>query len=190
MASKWKPEPPNFGPGWGTPREPNCWPPTQRYKWDSEADRFVEESPAERVARTVEQCHIDALRIERDLVAHDLLLGKVNNYAARRRLRFFLKHGQVYTFEGRRCLAVPCHWCHWLFSWKVLTYDHVVPRVVGGANRLDNLVPACGPCNWQRGQDWLDSPAGRAHVRRVRESYAQLRELNKRRDAAVYGGMP
>jgi 5-methylcytosine-specific restriction endonuclease McrA len=29
--------------------------------------------------------------------------------------------------------------------------DHVVARSNGGSSRLDNLVPACGPCNVRKG---------------------------------------
>jgi hypothetical protein len=33
---------------------------------------------------------------------------------------------------------------------RVATVDHVVPRSEGGANDLENLLPACGPCNRKR----------------------------------------
>lgn len=30
------------------------------------------------------------------------------------------------------------------------TVDHVIPKAVGGTNKIDNLVAACGPCNHYR----------------------------------------
>jgi 5-methylcytosine-specific restriction endonuclease McrA len=35
--------------------------------------------------------------------------------------------------------------------------DHVVPRILGGGNDVDNMVPACGYCNTIKGGKALDS---------------------------------
>ncbi|WP_155053930.1 HNH endonuclease [Streptomyces blattellae] len=34
---------------------------------------------------------------------------------------------------------------------KATTADHVLPLSKGGTNHIDNLRPACGPCNYRRG---------------------------------------
>lgn len=50
----------------------------------------------------------------------------------------------------RRVLADDplCHWCRTEPATQV---DHVVPRVRGGDERPENLVPSCEPCNLARG---------------------------------------
>lgn len=42
------------------------------------------------------------------------------------------------------------HEQHVAFQTLWLQYDHVVPHSAGGNNDLDNLVVACGPCNFGR----------------------------------------
>ena len=42
----------------------------------------------------------------------------------------------------------PCRWC----SAPATTADHwPVARIDGGTDHLDNLVAACGPCNYSHG---------------------------------------
>lgn len=46
----------------------------------------------------------------------------------------------------------PCHWC----GQRATTADHwPVGRDEGGPDTLDNLVPACRPCNASRGARYL-----------------------------------
>jgi 5-methylcytosine-specific restriction endonuclease McrA len=40
-----------------------------------------------------------------------------------------------------------CHWC----GGSADTVDHLIPRLFGGTDALDNLVAACGRCNTRRG---------------------------------------
>ena len=46
-----------------------------------------------------------------------------------------------------------CQYCGNHFAAKDLTLDHVTPRCYGGKKVWDNIVLACGPCNWQRSDD-------------------------------------
>jgi 5-methylcytosine-specific restriction endonuclease McrA len=41
-----------------------------------------------------------------------------------------------------------CRWCGGLAT----EADHLVAKVLGGTDDLDNLVAACRPCNAKRGQ--------------------------------------
>lgn len=53
--------------------------------------------------------------------------------------------------EARRQLLAskpPCHWC----GQPATEADHVIEHDAGGTDTLDNLVPACKPCNSRRGQ--------------------------------------
>ena len=39
-----------------------------------------------------------------------------------------------------------CHYC----PAPAASLDHIIPRALGGRNNLDNLVPACLPCNGRK----------------------------------------
>jgi len=52
-----------------------------------------------------------------------------------------------------------CAYCGGRFGTRDLTFDHVVPRSVGGKSSWDNLAPACVPCN-SRKRNRTPSAAG------------------------------
>lgn len=111
--------------------------------------------------------------VQRERLARELL-GHTANYTQRRRLRFFLQHGQVLTVpDAPRCLVVPCHWCRFVFPVRLMTLDHLVPKVLGGPDALKNMVPACGPCNQDRGKRWHLSPEGQAHMHAAARRHAR-----------------
>lgn len=43
-----------------------------------------------------------------------------------------------------------CQYCEERFALRRLTYDHVIPRVQGGATTWDNIVMSCYPCNGRK----------------------------------------
>jgi hypothetical protein len=59
-----------------------------------------------------------------------------------------------------------CHYCGVeLHPLRTFCIDHVIPRCAGGSDAMDNLVPACHPCNARKGgQD-------RSLCRRLRKRY-------------------
>jgi 5-methylcytosine-specific restriction endonuclease McrA len=44
-----------------------------------------------------------------------------------------------------------CQYCHGKFASKDLTFEHVIPRRLGGQTTWENIVAACVPCNSQKG---------------------------------------
>ncbi|MBI3180684.1 MAG: HNH endonuclease [Myxococcales bacterium] len=44
-----------------------------------------------------------------------------------------------------------CQYCGARVSRLDFTYDHVVPRALGGATRWENVVVSCVPCNQRKG---------------------------------------
>lgn len=44
-----------------------------------------------------------------------------------------------------------CQYCGKKFSYYELTYDHVIPRKLGGETKWDNIVTACKSCNGKKG---------------------------------------
>ncbi len=64
----------------------------------------------------------------------------------RRKAKLLVRHG-----DGFAC---PCAWC----GRRVWDHDLEQDRIdAGGPYRMDNLVPACGPCNRLRSDDTYDS---------------------------------
>lgn len=57
------------------------------------------------------------------------------------------------NLRKRRALRLrdgpDCYWCG--APGLGVTIDHVIPKSMGGSNRLENLVLACEPCNQARG---------------------------------------
>lgn len=51
----------------------------------------------------------------------------------------------VFLRDGFRC-----QYCAHKFSSQDLTFDHVVPRKLGGQTAWDNIVSACDPCNGRK----------------------------------------
>lgn len=48
----------------------------------------------------------------------------------------------------------PCYWCH---DARATTADHYpVGRDEGGPDTMENLVPACRPCNSRRGAIYVN----------------------------------
>lgn len=44
-----------------------------------------------------------------------------------------------------------CYYCHEKLAPSALQKEHKIPLARGGVNHLTNIVPACGPCNRQKG---------------------------------------
>lgn len=44
-----------------------------------------------------------------------------------------------------------CQYCGTAFSASDLTFDHVLPRSKGGRTNWENVVAACSPCNFRKG---------------------------------------
>ncbi|GEB57173.1 hypothetical protein GCM10017674_78470 [Streptomyces gardneri] len=61
----------------------------------------------------------------------------------RRRRRFMIWESMcVLSANDGQC----AYWC----SRKAETMDHVIPFANGGSDDLDNLLPACRPCNYEK----------------------------------------
>lgn len=63
-----------------------------------------------------------------------------------------------------------CQYCSNQFKPGRLTMDHVVPKSFGGKERFDNIVAACGPCNWRRGNNTRIQPKKQPY----RPSYMEM----------------
>jgi 5-methylcytosine-specific restriction endonuclease McrA len=68
--------------------------------------------------------------------------------------------------------------CHWCGIARATEADHLLESDAGGSNSMDNLVPACKPCNARRGQAY--------RVRKEREQNGVL-ELNTQKTTQSNG---
>jgi len=50
-----------------------------------------------------------------------------------------------------------CAYCGTKLIIKSMTVDHVVPLRQGGADELENMLPACRPCNHRKSSSTLES---------------------------------
>lgn len=64
--------------------------------------------------------------------------------APKRMVRFNRRN--IYIRDGYRC-----QYCSEVFSYGLLTFDHVIPQSHGGKTTWENIATACGPCNSRRG---------------------------------------
>ena len=61
-----------------------------------------------------------------------------------------------------------CQYCGKKFKPAKLTYDHVVPKALGGKTSWDNVVTACNDCNQKKG-DRIPRQAGMSLMKKPRK---------------------
>lgn len=57
------------------------------------------------------------------------------------------RHGQTEVPLGAGEPACRCYRCGTLLSVETVTVDRIIPGVLGGTYRRNNIRPACGLCN-------------------------------------------
>lgn len=62
--------------------------------------------------------------------------------------------------EARRRLLSDSPLCHWCQRNPATTADHLIEVDAGGERDLDQLVPACRPCNSRRGAQYRNAKNG------------------------------
>ncbi|NVD44682.1 HNH endonuclease [Qipengyuania atrilutea] len=61
-----------------------------------------------------------------------------------------------------------------------LTFDHVIPRRLGGKTTWENIATACGPCNMKKGGRTPDQAKMRLSLKPIRPTSWQLQQQGKR----------
>ncbi|WP_121096630.1 HNH endonuclease [Roseinatronobacter ekhonensis] len=88
-------------------------------------------------------------------------------------LREFVKPRKRVAFTRFNLFLRDEFACQYCGSRNDLTFDHVVPRKLGGVTSWENVVAACAPCNLRKGSKTL------------RESGMKLRQTPRRPDAEL-----
>jgi 5-methylcytosine-specific restriction endonuclease McrA len=70
--------------------------------------------------------------------------------------------------------------CQYCGSRHDLTFDHVVPRKLGGVTSWENVVAACAPCNLRKGSKTLRESGMRLRQPARRPDAEMLRNLGRR----------
>ena len=69
--------------------------------------------------------------------------------------------------RNRKQLLADSPRCHWCKKAPATDADHLVPYDAGGSDDLDNLVPACKPCNSKRGAAYVNNKRAHQQIRRA-----------------------
>lgn len=70
--------------------------------------------------------------------------------------------------------------CQYCGAKQDLTFDHVLPRKLGGVTSWENVVAACAPCNLRKGSQTLREAGLKLRKPPVRPDAEQLRNLGRR----------
>lgn len=90
---------------------------------------------------SLENCKFDTQRMENpEISGIDYRKGELSGYEVREYLLEKFNHTCVYC--GAR--NIP------------LQVEHVIPKALGGTNRVSNLVLSCGPCNLSKGKQRVE----------------------------------
>ena len=101
-------------------------------------------------ARVVEE-HSEPVRSLREIKIGDFVL--TNKPSVIHLTTHYKRRGKHVRFSKINVFwrdDFQCQYCGDLFPPKVLTFDHVVPKSVGGPKSWENIVTACRPCNQRK----------------------------------------
>ncbi|MCC5988467.1 MAG: HNH endonuclease [Pararhodobacter sp.] len=70
--------------------------------------------------------------------------------------------------------------CQYCGAKHDLTFDHVLPRALGGVTSWENVVAACAPCNLRKGAKTLRQAGMALRRRPVRPGAQQLIDMGRR----------
>lgn len=70
--------------------------------------------------------------------------------------------------------------CQYCGARHDLTFDHVMPRSLGGVTSWENVVAACAPCNLRKGSKTLRQAGMALRKRPVRPAAQQLIDMGRR----------
>lgn len=121
-------------------------------------------------------------------------LDRLTQYANRRRARK-ISNGGTHTLEEWRDLLRRhnrrCAYCG--AEGRPLTRDHIMPLVLGGSDSIENIAPACRPCNSEKARMTLaEFMARRALLRRRMHDMtkAPIRPAPRRQENVAEPALP
>jgi 5-methylcytosine-specific restriction endonuclease McrA len=94
-------------------------------------------------------------------------------------LRQYVKPSQFPAFTRFNLFLRDKFACQYCGSPKDLTYDHVLPRRLGGRTTWENIATACAPCNMKKGGRTPKQAGMHLHVAPIRPTSWQLQQQGK-----------
>ena len=95
-------------------------------------------------------------------------------------LRDFVKPRKRVAFTRFNLFLRDEFSCQYCGARNDLTFDHVLPRKLGGVTSWENVVAACAPCNLRKGSKTLREAGMKLRQRPMRPESEQLRNLGRR----------
>ena len=95
-------------------------------------------------------------------------------------LRQYVKPSQYPAFTRFNLFLRDRFSCQYCGSGKDLTFDHVVPRRLGGRTTWENVATACSPCNLKKGGRTPKQAHMNLHIAPIRPTSWQLQDQGRR----------
>jgi 5-methylcytosine-specific restriction endonuclease McrA len=95
-------------------------------------------------------------------------------------LRDFVKPRKRVAFTRFNLFLRDEFCCQYCGSKNDLTFDHVLPRKLGGVTSWENVVAACAPCNLRKGSKTLREAGMHLRQQPFRPDAEALRNLGRR----------
>jgi len=94
-------------------------------------------------------------------------------------LKQYVKHSEFPAFTRFNLFLRDRFSCQYCGSPQHLTFDHVVPRRLGGRTSWENILTACAPCNMKKGGRTPKQARMQLQLEPIRPTSWQLQERGK-----------
>ncbi len=94
-------------------------------------------------------------------------------------LRQYVKHSEFPAFTRFNLFLRDQFTCQYCGSGDHLTFDHVIPRRLGGKTSWENIATACAPCNMKKGGRTPKQAQMRLRMAPIRPTSWQLQQKGK-----------
>lgn len=160
------------------------WCATHYYRWSKHGDPLVFKVPESRTSDTCDApdcdrptpqttyCNLHRLRLSRSgqlgltrppggLSSHGYVLVKREGHPVATHSKGWVYEHRVVLYDAIGPGWHPCHHCQMPVSWELTYPEHLDALVVDHLdenktnNVVENLVPSCATCNFQRSNRWV-----------------------------------
>ncbi|MFN2099090.1 HNH endonuclease [Altererythrobacter sp. MF3-039] len=94
-------------------------------------------------------------------------------------LRQYVKPSEFPAFTRFNLFLRDRFTCQYCGSPHNLTFDHVIPRRMGGKTTWENIASACAPCNMKKGGRTPDQAGMQLATQPIRPTHWQLQQYGK-----------
>ena len=95
-------------------------------------------------------------------------------------LKEYVKHSQSAAFTRFNLFLRDEFKCQYCGKTGQLTFDHVLPRSKGGKTIWENVVAACGPCNFRKANKDISSSGMKILKKPVKPTPEQLLNMGRK----------